>query len=83
MIDCDIHNELPSLETLYPYLPDHWRDYCEESAFVGPDANDYPAGAPTTPVQMPGQRKAARLGFGVAACADVGQLAVGFWHPQL
>ena len=48
VIDCDIHNELPGLETLYPYLPDHWYDYCSESAFVGPDANDYPSGAPTS-----------------------------------
>ena len=47
-IDCDIHNEIPDLETLYPYLPDHWLDYCRESAFNGPDANDYPEGAPTT-----------------------------------
>jgi predicted TIM-barrel fold metal-dependent hydrolase len=47
-VDCDIHNELPSLKTLYPYLADHWVDYCNESAFVGPDANDYPKGAPLT-----------------------------------
>ena len=53
-IDCDIHNELPSLKALYPYLPDHWRDYIEESAFVGPDSNDYPKGAPTT--ARPGSR---------------------------
>lgn len=48
VIDCDLHNELPSLKTLYPYLPEHWVAYCNESAFVGPDANDYPAGAPIT-----------------------------------
>lgn len=48
LIDCDLHNELPSLQTLYPYLADHWRDYCEESAFTGPDANDYPKGAAIT-----------------------------------
>lgn len=48
IIDCDIHNELPSLQTLYPYLPEHWVAYCNESAFVGPDANDYPKGAPIT-----------------------------------
>ena len=47
-IDCDIHNEIPQLETLYPYLPPHWLDYCRESAFNGPDADDYPAGAPTS-----------------------------------
>jgi predicted TIM-barrel fold metal-dependent hydrolase len=45
MIDTDLHNELPALKALYPYLPDHWVDYCNESAFVGPDASDYPAQA--------------------------------------
>lgn len=59
VIDCDLHNELPRLETLYPYLADHWVDYCHESAFRGPDANDYPANAPisarpgTKPTQGP------------------------------
>ena len=48
MIDCDIHNELPALEALEPYLPDYWCDYIHESGFVGPDANDYPKGAPTS-----------------------------------
>lgn len=56
IIDCDLHNDIPSLKALYPYLPDHWVDYCNESAFVGPDANDYPAGAPTT--ARPGARPA-------------------------
>jgi hypothetical protein len=45
VIDCDLHSQVPSLKTLYPYLPDHWVAYGNESAFVGPDANDYPAGA--------------------------------------
>jgi hypothetical protein len=48
VIDADLHNDLPALKALYPYLADHWVDYCEESAFTGPDANDYPKGAPTT-----------------------------------
>jgi predicted TIM-barrel fold metal-dependent hydrolase len=48
LIDCDIHNELPSLKTLIPYLDDHWVAYVNESAFVGPNSNDYPAGAPTS-----------------------------------
>ena len=48
VIDCDLHNRTPSLEMLYPYLPDYWRDHCEESGFFGPDANDYPEGAPTS-----------------------------------
>ena len=46
MIDCDIHNSVTSVEALYPYLPEHWVDYCTHSAFQGPDANDYPPGSP-------------------------------------
>jgi len=46
LIDCDIHNAVPSLETLYPYLDDHWVDYGAFSKFRGPDASDYPGGSP-------------------------------------
>lgn len=48
IIDCDVHNRLPSHQMLYPYLPDYWCDYCEESGFPGPDADDYPEGVPTS-----------------------------------
>lgn len=48
MIDTDIHNHVPSLDTLIPYLEPHWVDYANESAFTGPDANDYPAKAAIT-----------------------------------
>ena len=54
IIDCDIHNTLPSIETLFPYLADHWCDYIRESSFRGPGANDYPPGAPTS--ARPGSR---------------------------
>ena len=47
-IDCDIHNEVPTLQALYPYMSDFWCDYCQNSGFRGPDANDYPQGAPLT-----------------------------------
>ena len=30
VIDCDVHNNVPSIEALYPYLSDHWRDYLIE-----------------------------------------------------
>ena len=46
LIDCDIHNELPSIETLFPYLPDYWCDYTNQSAFNGVTVNDYPKGMP-------------------------------------
>lgn len=57
VIDCDIHNEVSSVEQLMPYLADHWQDYIRESAFVGPHANDYPRGAPSSarPGSMPPQ----------------------------
>lgn len=48
VIDCDLHNTPPSLAALYPYLPDFWVDYCNESAFREPDAADYPPGSPLT-----------------------------------
>lgn len=54
IIDSDLHNEVPSLQTLLPYLPTHWKAYINESAFIGPDANDYPRNAPTT--ARPGSR---------------------------
>lgn len=46
VIDCDLHNELPSLQTLYPYLAPHWVDYCNESGFTEPDSGDYPKHSP-------------------------------------
>ncbi len=48
MIDCDIHNTIASLNVLDPYLSAYWRDYIHNTAFMGPDANDYPTGAPMT-----------------------------------
>ena len=47
-IDCDIHNEVPNLQALFPYMSDFWCDYCSTSGFRGPDANDYPRAAPLT-----------------------------------
>ena len=56
VIDCDIHNELPSIDLLFPYLDDHWVDYIRNVGFGGPGASDYPPGAPTSarPGSMPG-----------------------------
>ena len=46
MIDCDVHNNLPSIEVLYPHLSDHWRDYLVERGVGSLEPNYYPAGAP-------------------------------------
>ena len=33
MIDADIHNTVPSDKALLPYLPEHWRRYCERFGY--------------------------------------------------
>ena len=48
VIDCDIHNVVPGVEALFPYLPDHWREYIARSDFKGPVETAYPAGAATS-----------------------------------
>src|SRR5436305_6104062 len=54
VVDCDIHNTVPSVEALVPYLSDHWREYVRQSAFRGPPDTAYPPAAPTSAV--PGSR---------------------------
>ena len=46
VIDCDIHNELSSIDLLIPYLADYWQDYIRSAGYPGPAAGDYPRGAP-------------------------------------
>lgn len=48
IIDCDLHNVVPSVEALFPYLPQHWREYITQSAFKGAPDTAYPNGAPTS-----------------------------------
>jgi predicted TIM-barrel fold metal-dependent hydrolase len=48
VIDADVHNVVPSIQALFPYLSDHWREYCQQSAFRGPVDTTYPPGAPTS-----------------------------------
>ena len=46
VIDCDVHNTVPSIETLFPYLSDRWRDYVVEHGVTSLEPNYYPRGAP-------------------------------------
>jgi predicted TIM-barrel fold metal-dependent hydrolase len=48
VVDCDIHNVVPSVDALVPYLSDHWREYVTQSAFRGPVDTSYPPGYPTS-----------------------------------
>jgi predicted TIM-barrel fold metal-dependent hydrolase len=48
VIDTDVHSVVPSVEVLFPYLTDHWREYITQSAFKGPVETPYPPKAPTS-----------------------------------
>lgn len=41
IIDCDIHNVVPSINTLIPYLPEHWQEYVTQSDLKGPGPGLY------------------------------------------
>jgi uncharacterized protein len=46
VIDCDVHNAVSSIESLFPYMPDRWVDYMIESGITTIEPNYYPEGAP-------------------------------------
>ena len=48
VIDCDLHNVLPSVEALFPFLSEHWREYITQSAFKGAPDTAYPPRMPTS-----------------------------------
>ncbi len=48
MIDADLHNIVPSIDTLLPYMATHWREYFTNSRFSGPVDSTYPTGAETS-----------------------------------
>ena len=48
VIDTDLHNAVPGIEALQPYLPAYWREYTSQTAFKGPIATAYPPGYATS-----------------------------------
>src|SRR5262249_20814214 len=48
LVDCDLHNNVPHVRELFPYLPSHWREHIEQTLFKGPVDNIYPRNAPIT-----------------------------------
>jgi hypothetical protein len=48
VIDADLHNAVPKVEALFPYLDAMWVEYVLQSAFKGPVDTAYPKGAPST-----------------------------------
>ena len=45
VIDCDIHNAVPSVRALFPYLSEYWRETIEQTGFDGATDTAYPPGA--------------------------------------
>ncbi|HWD73900.1 MAG TPA: amidohydrolase family protein [Solirubrobacteraceae bacterium] len=48
LIDCDVHNVVGSIETLTPYLSDHWREVIATSQFAGPTDQAHPPNLATS-----------------------------------
>jgi hypothetical protein len=48
VIDADLHNAVPKVEALFPYLDAMWVEYVQQSAFRGPTDTSYPRGAPSS-----------------------------------
>jgi hypothetical protein len=46
VIDCDLHNEVPSPTALFPYLASHWIEHIQNTLFKGPIDTYYPQNAP-------------------------------------
>ena len=46
LIDCDIHNTVPNVEALFPYLSKYWVEHVQQSVFKGAGTTYYPPNAP-------------------------------------
>jgi predicted TIM-barrel fold metal-dependent hydrolase len=46
LIDSDVHNEVPNIDALFPYLPDYWIEHINNTLFKGPTDTYYPPGSP-------------------------------------
>jgi predicted TIM-barrel fold metal-dependent hydrolase len=48
LIDCDVHNVVGPIQTLEPYLSDHWREVIATSQFAGPTDQAHPPNLATS-----------------------------------
>jgi predicted TIM-barrel fold metal-dependent hydrolase len=48
VVDCDVHAIAPSIETLFPFLDDHWREIATTTQFRGPTDTPHPPSAATS-----------------------------------
>ena len=50
IIDADLHNVVPNIDALLPYMEVHWQEYFRNSRFKGPIDASYPLGAETSTI---------------------------------
>jgi predicted TIM-barrel fold metal-dependent hydrolase len=81
IIDCEIHNAVPTVEALFPYLPAYWREHITQTLFKGPVESSYPRHAPVAARAgtMPGEDKLAgsELGLLATQALDKPNVALG------
>ncbi len=80
VVDADLHNEVPDVRALFPYLAAHWREYIEQSGFKGPIDTAYPPRAPTSvrpDLRGDGARPATEVGRLVAEALEPWGTAIG------
>jgi predicted TIM-barrel fold metal-dependent hydrolase len=78
VIDCDLHNTVPSVDVLMPYLPRFWREYITQSSFKGPIDDPHLPAAPAT--TRPDWRPAPGI---VAGLDDLRRHALEPWNTEI
>lgn len=48
LVDADVHLPTPSIESLVPFMSDHWKEWSRNSGFKGPTDDVYPPKAQTS-----------------------------------
>src|SRR5216683_1497986 len=46
VIDSDVHNDVPKIDALFPYLADYWIEHITNTLFKGPTDTYYPPASP-------------------------------------
>lgn len=76
LIDADLHNIVPDIDTLWPYIPEHWQEYFRNSRFDGPVDSSYPSGAITS-------RRSDLTATAATTLRDIQQNALDPWETEI
>lgn len=78
LVDTDLHNDVPSIQALYPYLTDYWVEFIENSSFRGPADSYYPNPGLSEVSRVPSRFSST----GEYAPATLGQLLTDVFEPD-